>query len=315
MKPAAKDNNRLAILVILATGFFLALGDAIIKGISADFTLWQIFTLRSLLVLPVLMLALRWRSGRFLLWPRRPGWTLVRSTLLCVMWIAYYCALLDLELSIASALYYSSPIFITLLAALWLGDSVGRLGGLAVVLGLGGVLLILQPKPGELSFYALLPLLSALAYALAMLLTRSHCAREEPLLLSIWLNAVMLLVGLVFSLALAWWSPAGPRSASVVFLFGDWAPLGLRQWAFLLLLALSIIVGSVGAAVAYQFGRPAVVATFDYGYVAFAVLWGVLLFQELPNRLAALGILLVFAAGLLANRQAGRQPPTLRESR
>ena len=303
MKPAAEDNNRLAILVILATGFCLALGDAVIKGISAEFTLWQIFTLRSLLVLPVLILALRMRSARLSLWPQRPGWTLTRSLLLSAMWAAYYCSLLYVELSVASAVYYSSPIFITLLAALLLGDRVGRRGWLAVALGLAGVLLILQPRPSAINLYALLPLASALAYALAMLLTRSHCAREEPLLLAIWLNAVMLLLGLLFSLVLGGAS-TDSASPARAFLFGSWVELGAAQWAVMGLLAVAIIIGSVGAAIAYQLGRPSTVATFDFAYVAFATLWGVLLFRQLPGPLASLGIVLIAAAGLLAVRRA-----------
>ncbi|PTY36076.1 hypothetical protein BGP77_01800 [Saccharospirillum sp. MSK14-1] len=295
------DNNVVAIAVILATGFFLALGDAVIKGISTQFTLWQIFTLRSVLVLPVLVVALLWRSRALVLWPQRPWWTLLRSALLSAMWIAYYYSLLYVDLSIASAVYYSSPIFITLFAALFLGDAVGRTGWLAVGLGAIGVLLILQPTAGAINLYSLLPLASALAYALAMILTRSRCANEEPLLLSIWLNLVMLLLGIGFSLVLGQ-SSSVALSAGEAFLFGSWGLMDVMQWAAMALLAVAIIVGSVGAAVAYQLGRPTTVATFDFAYVAFATVWGALLFHEVPGAIAAVGVLLIAAAGLLAVR-------------
>lgn len=295
------DNNTVAIAVILATGFFLALGDAVIKGISTHFTLWQIFTLRSLLVLPVLVVAMRWRTRGMALWPQRPGWTLLRSVLLSAMWIAYYYSLLYVDLSIASAVYYSSPLFITLFAALFLGDTVGRAGWLAVGLGAVGVLLILQPTAAAINLYSLLPLASALAYALAMILTRSQCADEEPLLLSIWLNLVMLLLGIGFSLVFGQSSRLS-LSAGEAFLFGSWGAMDAVQWAAMALLAVAIIVGSVGAAVAYQLGRPTTVATFDFAYVAFATGWGALLFHEVPGPVAAAGVLLIAAAGLLAQR-------------
>lgn len=295
------DNNAVAIAVILATVFFLALGDAVIKGISTQFTLWQIFTLRSVLVLPVLVVALRWRSRALVFWPQRPWWTLLRSALLSAMWIAYYYSLLYVDLSIASAVYYSSPLFITLFAALFLGDAVGRVGWLAVVLGAVGVLLILQPTAAAINLYSLLPLASALAYALAMILTRSQCANEEPLLLSIWLNLVMLLLGIGFSLVLGQ-SSFVALSAGEAFLFGSWGSMDVMQWAAMALLAVAIIVGSVGAAVAYQLGRPTTVATFDFAYVAFATGWGALLFHEVPGPIATVGVLLIAAAGLLAVR-------------
>jgi len=295
------DNNGVAIAVILATGFFLALGDAVIKGISTRFTLWQIFTLRSVLVLPVLFAVLRWRTKALSLWPQRPGWTLLRSVLLSAMWITYYTSLLYVDLSIASAVYYSSPIFITLFAALFLGDAVGRTGWLAVILGAVGVLLILQPTTAALNLYSLLPLASALSYALAMILTRSQCADEEPLLLSIWLNLVMLLLGSGFSFVLGQTSSAS-LSAGHAFLFGAWGAMDAVQWAAMALLAVAIIVGSVGAAVAYQLGRPTTVASFDFAYVAFATGWGALLFHQVPGPIATLGVLLIAAAGLLAVR-------------
>ncbi|NCB75121.1 MAG: hypothetical protein EOM51_10325 [Clostridia bacterium] len=52
--PAPRDDTRLAVFVILVTVFALSLGDSVIKKISAEFTLWQIFTVRSFFVVPVL---------------------------------------------------------------------------------------------------------------------------------------------------------------------------------------------------------------------------------------------------------------------
>ncbi len=71
----------------------------------------------------------------------------------------------------------------------------------------------------------------------------------------------------------------------------------------LVVLAAAIVVGSVGAAVAYQIGRSATVATFDFAYVAFAVIWGFVLFQEVPGSKSILGIILIVAAGILAVRK------------
>lgn len=151
------DNVRLAVAVIVATSLALSLGDAVIKLISADFVLWQIFVLRSVIAIPILIAVVRLRFRAASLVPRRLGWVALRSLMLTLMWVAYYAALPHLALGIAAAAYYTLPIFITLFAALFIGDRIGPLGWGAVLLGFVGVLLILKPEADGFNGYALLP--------------------------------------------------------------------------------------------------------------------------------------------------------------
>ena len=81
----------------------------------------------------------------------------------------------------AAAVYYTIPLFITLFAACWLKEPVGLQGWSGVLIGFIGVLLMLNPQVGDLSTYALMPLASAILYALAMVLTRTKCRGENPL--------------------------------------------------------------------------------------------------------------------------------------
>jgi uncharacterized membrane protein len=171
----------LAVAVILATDFVLSLGDAAIKQISADFVLWQIFVIRSIIAIPILIALIRVRSRLTSLAPRRFGWVALRSLMLTLMWVAYYAALPHLALGIAAATYYTLPIFITLFAAIFIGERIGPMGWGAVLLGFAGVLLILKPEADGFNGYALLPLVSAVLYALAMILTRAKCREENRL--------------------------------------------------------------------------------------------------------------------------------------
>jgi drug/metabolite transporter (DMT)-like permease len=291
------DNVMLAVVVILITNLALSLGDAAIKHISADFVLWQIFVLRSVITIPVLVAILTLRKVALL--PRHLGWTAIRSLLLTMMWIAYYAALTHLALGMAAATYYTLPIFITLFAALFLGDRIRPLGWLAVLLGFAGVLLILRPQANGFSVYALLPLSSAIFYALAMILTRSKCRDEHPFVLSLSLNLSFVVVGL---LATAFTAIA-PSPDGSPFLTGAWSAMGAMQWLAMALLGVAVIIGSVGAAIAYQAGPPATVAAFDFAYVGFAALWGILFFDEVPDAVTLGGMALIVVAGLLAIRR------------
>jgi len=289
----------LAVSVVSFTVLALSLGDALIKFTSGNFVIWQIFVLRSALVLPLLLAYLALKNPTALSVPTALGWTILRSLLLVGMWVAYYLALPHLQLSLAAATYYTLPIFITLFSAAIIGDRISRLGWAAVFLGFFGVLLILRPKAGDINFFALLPLLAAILYALAMILTRTKCRSENPIMLSIALNVAFIAIGGIVATLIALFA-AEPREG---FLFAPWAAMGGEEWLSMAVLASAILIGSVGAAIAYQKGPPAVVGTFDFAYVGFATIWGTVFFREIPDTLSLLGMALIVVAGILSLRQ------------
>ncbi len=299
------DNLRLAIPAILITAFALSLGDALIKQESSAFPLWQIFVMRSVIATPFLVYFIRIRTCAISIMPARFSWVALRSIILVGMWVAYYLALPRVQLSIAAASFYTLPLFITLFAALLIGDRVGPIGWMAILLGFVGTLLILQPQAGDFNAYALLPIVSAICYALAMIMTRSKCQNENPLVLSLWLNLTFIGVGVLAILIIQFLEPTLSSTEANPFLLGEWVPMWIDEWRAMTILAVAIIVGSVGAAIAYQSGPSSIIASFDFSYVAFAVVWGILLFGEVPDSITIVGILLIVCGGMLAlrNRQ------------
>ena len=299
-KPSSGDNVRLGVAVILATTLTMSLGDAAIKLLSADFVLWQIFVLRSLIAIPVVVALIKLRSRTASLMPRRIGWVALRSLMLTFLWVAYYSALPHLTLGVAAATFYTLPLFITLFAAIFIGDKIGPKGWGSVVLGFIGALLILKPDTGGFNAYALLPLGAAILDAVAMILTRTKCRGEDPLVLSLSLNVSLVSVGL---LATALTTIVGQSADGSSFLLGQWTPMGASEWFAMALLAVAAIVASVGAAIAYQVGPPATIATFDFAYVGFAGLWGILIFADFPSTRTIIGIILIVVGGIVAVRR------------
>lgn len=295
-----RDNLALAVTVIVLTVLTLSLGDAIIKTLSADLVLWQIFVLRSLVAIPLLLILLRARFPAISLIPKSWGWTAARSLMLASMWVVYYASLPHLQLSIAAAAYYTLPIFIALFSAVLVGEPVSRAGWFAVALGFIGTLLILKPAADAFNLYALLPVASAMLYALAMILTRTKCRDEHPLVLSAALNVSFILIGL-FATVIG--SIAGDAGASSAFMSPNWAPMSTNEFLAVGLLGIAILVASIGTAVAYQNGPSSVVATFDFAYVGFAVIWGLVFFSELPDLMSLSGMLLIVIAGIVSIRQ------------
>jgi drug/metabolite transporter (DMT)-like permease len=301
------DNVKVGVAVILAANLALSLGDAAIKFLSANFVLWQIFVLRAVFAVPLLVAIIVWRSGAASLVPRRIGWAALRSLLLCFMWVAYYACLPHLELGIAAAAYNTLPIFITLFAALFIGDRIGPVGWVAIFLGFAGVLLILRPEASGFNWYALLPLAAAVLYALAMILTRTKCRGEQPLVLSLNLNVTFAVVGLLATLGISVTPGLDSETVGNSFLMGEWAGMGGTEWLAMAVLAAIAIIGSIGAAVAYQVAPPATIATFDFSYLGFSALWGILFFAEVLDFVTILGMILIVVAGVMAvRRQAPR---------
>jgi len=297
------DRVACAVSAIVLSVLALSLGDAVIKSFSLTLPLWQVYVLRSLIVLPVLIAVVRLRGANVSLVPKSVPWTLCRSFLLALMWIAYYSSLPHIQLSVAAAAYYTSPLFIALFSAVFVGEKVLRKGWVAIVLGFAGVLVVLKPDAEDFNAYGLLPILAAALYAVAMVLTRTKCVYESPLVLSLVLNLAFIVVGTAATLGLAVLGLSATRGETNPFLFGPWIPLGLEEWLVLGALAAAIVIGSIGAAIAYQLAPSSIVATFDYSYLAFATLWGLLLFAEIPDMLTVLGMIMITSAGVLATRR------------
>ncbi|WP_299615122.1 DMT family transporter [Pelagibius sp.] len=285
------------IALILGSVLAMATADAVVKLVSAEVTLWQLFTARALVAIPVLIALARASGLRLRL--RAPGWALLRSGLLVLTWLVYYAALPVLSLSTAAVAIYTGPILIALFSAALIGEAVTARQWAGVLIGFVGVMAILQPGGDAFSWFTLLPLLGAVFYALAMVLTRSKCQDEAPLTLVLVLHGAFLFAGLAATGLLAVLDLGADTTSLFPFLLGDWQAMGLPEWGFMALLGLLSAAYFVGVARAYQIAQPSIIATFDYAYLVWASLWGFVLFAERPGPLTIAGMVSITLAGLL----------------
>ena len=309
------ENYAVGIIVIVATVFAMSFTDAVVKYVSADFPLWQIYVVRSLVAIPMIVAILIFHRRSILVRPRSLRWTYLRSLLLALMYIAIYAGVPVLSLSVIAASLYTGPLFITLFSALLIGEPVKPRQWLAILIGFAGVLVILRPDTDAFSFAMLIPIIAALFYALAAIITRSKCVEEEPLVLALSLNFCLLAVGTLVTAAILFWEPTPEQEAVYPFLLGYWVDMGPREWSIIALLAILIVAIGIGLAKAYQSGPPSVIATFDYSYLIFAAFWSYTIFAEVPDLATVAGMAAIAAAGLLVTRQPARQEPRRRSSR
>jgi drug/metabolite transporter (DMT)-like permease len=302
---ARRDQTAQGVCVILASVLAMAFADAVVKLVSADFTVWQVFVARSLVAIPIMVALLRAQGASVK--PRAPLWAVVRSALLVFTWLAFYAALPILSLSVAAVAVYTNPIMIALLSAALIGERVTARQWIGVLLGFLGVIAILKPGTDGFSWFVTLPLMAAALYALAMVLTRSRCRHESPLTLAVALHSSFLVAGLIATAALAVIGVSANAKAAFPFLLGDWMPMEVRGWGLMALLGALSAAYFAGVARAYQIAAPSIIATFDYGYLVSAALWGFVFFSETPDALTVGHMILITAAGLLVAARGSKK--------
>lgn len=282
----------------------MALADAIVKASSSDMPLWQMWVLRSFMVLPPLLVMAR---GHFMV--RGVFWLALRSFALVMMYLTIYAVLPVLDLSLVGAAFYTAPLFIAAFSALFLGNAITLRHWLALLTGFAGLLLVVKPFGAEFTLLILLPVASAMFYATAAIITRAKCGAVPVATMALWLNVSFVIFGTAASLILLVWD--GAKDLGYPFLFGQWTAMALYDWGVIAALAVLMFIIAIGVAKAYQAPRPEVVASFEYCYMVSAVLWGYLFFGEFPDGMAFAGMALI-AIGGIAVMLAGNKGPSLR---
>jgi len=291
------------IACIVAGVSLLSIQDAVIKGLSDDYPVFEILFVRSLVAISLLVAMAWFRGGLGLLRTRRPLTHLLRGSLLFASIISYALALAALSLPEAMSLLYSAPLFMTALSVPMLGESVGIGSWGAVAVGFLGVLVIMQPETSSFTLAALLGLLSGLTYAISALLVRRLGATDSAEAMAFSATLVFLAASAVAGLAFGHGGIAAGNTPSMAFLLRGWTWSPAVDFGLMALCGVVAAFGFYLLSQAYRVAPAAVVAPFEYSSLPFAVLWGYLFWGTLPGTHLWLGIALVVGSGLYVLRR------------
>ena len=259
-----RNQSLVGILSLCAGVFIFSIQDAILKGMSGDHAVTLAIVLRSIVGLPILLVMVAYTNGLGALKTKRWGLLIARGLILLTSYTSYYMAFPALPLAEAVALFFTSPIFVTLLAAIFLHEKVTPQAWAAVIAGFVGVLIILRPGTGLFEPAALLSLFSAASYAFSMVLARKYGADEPTTVMAFYVNAVYLVAA---ALIAALFSALGIKAfghPSLDFL--------VRPWDFpdqtdLLLMGLCGVIAAVAMSLlthAYRLAKANLVTVFEY---------------------------------------------------
>ncbi|WP_434621844.1 DMT family transporter [Tabrizicola sp. M-4] len=286
------------IALLVAGVAVFSVQDLILKLLAGAYPLHQAMLLRSLTAIPFLLILVHWEGGLRSLFTPGTRAMMLRGCVMFAAYTAYYLALAALPMATTVALYFSAPLFITILSVFFLAERVGPRRWFALMAGFSGVLIMVRPGGTLFDWAALLPVLSGLTYAISMIAARRLGTTETASALAFWGNAVFLLGAILLSALFGRGTWEGDAHPSLAFLLRGWVtPTG-----FDLMLMMSCgIIAAAGLTLltqAYRVAEASVVTPFEYTGLIWSVLYGWIFWQHWPNDTDWIGIAIIVGAGL-----------------
>jgi drug/metabolite transporter (DMT)-like permease len=276
------------IALMLLSMFMFSFGDALGKFMVATYSVGELLWLRACAAL-IVLLPMIWRNRAAFRRVERPWLQLLRVTLSTLEVAAFFLATVYLPLADVVTYYLACPVFVTALSAIVLREHVGWRRWSAVLIGFCGVLIALRPSSQTVSWPALIALGGSFSFALLMLITRSLRATPDIVLASSQFAGTFTL-GAVMS-PFGWVTP-DPGS------LGLFAAAGCISVSALLCVNRSLKLAPASVVVPYQ-----------YSMIVWAVMFGYLVFGDVPSMATIAGAAIIIGAGLyifLRERKLGR---------
>ncbi|MGY0793985.1 DMT family transporter [Azospirillum argentinense] len=273
-----RDDPVRGILMVVAAVFFFSCSDATAKYLAQTLPSIEIGWMRYV-GFTTLLLPLMIRGGPPVMKTASPGLQVLRGLGMLGSALFFIMGMHYLPLAEAAATSYVSPVFVTVLSILVLGEKIGPRRWAAVLVGLLGVLIVIRPGGAAFQPAAIFPILSAMSWATGVVITRKMTGQEHP------------------TTTLIWSALTGLAVLTVILPFNFTMPTATE-------VALGALVGLVSTmgqwlmVQAYRFGEASVLAPCSYVQIVWSTLLGFLIFGALPDHWTFLGTGIIIASGL-----------------
>lgn len=288
MEHAGKSNARGALLALAAMGLY-ATHDVVIKTLGATYSAFQIVFFAALLSFPLITFILaRDRTDGNLL-PKHPWWTALRTGCAVVTGVSAFYAFSRLPLAQTYAILFATPLLVTVLSIPILGEQVMLRRWAAVIVGLAGVMIVLQPGRTPLDLGHLAAMVSAVSGAVAAVVVRKIGRDERPV--------VLMLYPLLANFA--------TMTIALPFVY---RPVPLEHLGLWAIVAAFGLTGAFLLIQAYRAGEAVIVAPMQYSQIIWATVYGYLLFGETPGQATIIGATVIIASGIYIVFRESRAP-------
>ena len=268
------SQNALGMALMGFSGLCLTGMHASVRLVPGEMHPYQMVFIRNLIGL-LLLLALYGRGGLRVLHTRRLGLHALRGLLQMLSMVTFFSGLLITPLGEVNALGFTSPLFATMLAVLFLGERLPPRRLIVLVLGVIGTLIIIRPGLATMTSGPLLILASALFWGLALIaikvLSRTESTSTTIIYMALFITPLSLFPALPF-----WQWPSWEQMGWLLMIavFGTTAHMALNQ--------------------SFRLAEATLVMPLDFFKLLWGSLWGYLFFAEVPDPLTWVGGTVIF---------------------
>ena len=278
------SKNILGLFYMLLSTSCFALADVAVK-LTGEYALGEILLFRSLFgFLPIFFLIPKDRLKNIKNFYKTKNLDLFlwRSVFGAISLASIFIALRNLELASTVALTFAAPIFVTIFSILFLNEKVGLTRWSAVVIGFAGVLFISRPGFETANIFYICPIIFCVGFAIVCILIRKLTLRGE----SVWLIAFYFtLVSGLFSL--------------VTIPFGGWFMPTKIDFILLILIGIFGSLGNIFLTFSAKLAELSLIISIKYLAFVYAIVFGFLIFQEIPSSYTILGAGLIIVSSLV----------------
>ena len=265
---------------MLMSIFLFSLMDASVKWLGATYPTTQIMFFRCAVAMVPIALIVIMRGGPRVLRTRQKNLHLLRSFLgVSAMGLAFFAFPL-IPLAEAISILHTAPIFMTALSVLLLGEQVGLRRWAAVITGFIGMLIVVRPGSASFEAGSLYMLAAALLIACTTIIIRHLSAKDDPVCITFYFT----LTGIAVSLA--------------GFALQDWVLPPLADLSLLILVGLFGGMAQYLMTLSYRHVAIAIVAPLKYLSIVFGGMLAYLVWEEVPDLYATIGISVIIVSGL-----------------
>ena len=288
-----------AVAFVLLGMFCISVNDVIMKSLSDTYALHQLVFIRAVVGLMIIVPSiLIWQDIKVLR-TTKPGMHALRGSLIVLANLMFFAGLASLPLAEASAVVFISPVLVTIFSHYFLRERIGIWRWTAVIIGLTGMICVVQPFGATVEMAYLWPLGGAFCYAAFTITTRFLGRTDSVASLAVYSTLTFLIASILMGLALGDGSFSNTGNPNLEFVLRGWRWPGDADWVPIIAIGgLSAII-ALAMAAAYRLGEASFLAPFEYVNLPLVLLWGFLAFGDFPNALSLAGMVLIISGGLL----------------
>ncbi len=291
-------NNTIGIIYIILAMATFSVHDSILKFIFQKVSLYEIYFGRTFVAAILSTVFLLIYKKKIIFITRYPVLSLIRVVLHFLAFSMFFISLTYLSLAVATALYFSTPFFMSIFAKTLLRENIGYRRWLAIFFGFIGVYIILNPNFSNFDFKNLLPLLCAFFYALSMTITKITSDKDDTYTQLFYFYIITIILCMIMYFFLGSGQFDNFSDPTVKFIFRKWFSNFDYTWQYIVLMGILASIAFTCVFKAYSNYSTSITSIFEYSLIIWSIIIGYFLFDDIPTIRTIAGVIIVMSAGV-----------------